>query len=97
MKTGKTLKTFRGHTSYINTAVYSYSESQVLTGSSDGTIKIFSTSTTDCLNTISLSNGGIGIHTRPVIGLLKMGDEFVVCNQSGWIYFVNEEGKVTLY
>ena len=37
---GKLLKEFRGHTSYVNTAVYNATGHRVLTGSSDGTMKV---------------------------------------------------------
>ncbi len=40
IKSGKTLKIFRGHTSYVNEAIYSVDNTKIYTGSSDGTIKV---------------------------------------------------------
>lgn len=40
LKSGKMLKEFRGHTSYINHASFSLDGSQILSSSSDGTVKV---------------------------------------------------------
>jgi WD40 repeat-containing protein SMU1 len=65
MKSGKTIREFRGHKSYVNTACYVLSSSDmittstgtgtgnvvVVTGSSDGTIKLWNSKTSECINT----------------------------------------------
>ena len=51
LKSGKTLKEFRGHTSYVNSATFNKDGSNILTASSDGTIKLWDVRTTDCLLT----------------------------------------------
>lgn len=40
LKSGKTLKEFRGHTSFVNMAVYLPDSPQVLSASSDGSVKV---------------------------------------------------------
>ncbi|CAN0419349.1 unnamed protein product, partial [Discosporangium mesarthrocarpum] len=40
LKSGKMLKEFRGHTSFVNTAVYMQDGAKVITGSADGTVKV---------------------------------------------------------
>jgi WD40 repeat protein len=40
LKSGKMLKEFRGHTSYVNHAIYSGDGSKVVTASTDGTVKV---------------------------------------------------------
>lgn len=40
LKSGKILKEFRGHSSYVNSAVHSGDGTQVVTASSDGTVKV---------------------------------------------------------
>lgn len=40
MKSGKLLKEFRGHTSFVNDAIFSLDGSRVMSGSSDGTTKV---------------------------------------------------------
>jgi len=47
LKSGKTLKEFRGHTSYVNSAVYTQDCSKVITASSDGKIIVFDSRTTE--------------------------------------------------
>ena len=41
LKSGKTLKEFRGHTSFVNGAVYLPDTHNILSCSSDGSIKVF--------------------------------------------------------
>ena len=40
LKSGKTLKEFRGHTSFVNMAVYLPDTHNILSASSDGTVKV---------------------------------------------------------
>lgn len=48
LKSGRTIKEFRGHTSYANCGVYSKDNASVITGSSDGTCKVWDAKTTEC-------------------------------------------------
>ncbi len=41
LRSGKTLKEFRGHASFVNSAHFVQNESQVLTGSADGTVRLW--------------------------------------------------------
>lgn len=50
MKSGRILKELRGHTSYVNCAIW-LDESTVLSGSHDGTVKIWDLHKLECLNT----------------------------------------------
>lgn len=40
MKSGKILKEFRGHSSYVNDAIFTADGSRVITASSDCTVKV---------------------------------------------------------
>ncbi len=40
LKSGKTLKEFRGHSSYVNDAIFTSDGGRVITASSDGTVKV---------------------------------------------------------
>merc|ERR1711972_383444 len=53
LKSGKTLKEYRGHTSYVNSATYSKDNSKVITASSDGHVNVFDAKTTEIINTIT--------------------------------------------
>mmetsp|Transcript_99963 Transcript_99963/g.214102 ORF Transcript_99963/g.214102 Transcript_99963/m.214102 type:complete len:526 (-) Transcript_99963:29-1606(-) len=53
IKSGKTLKEYRGHTSYVNTAIYSRDNAKVVTASSDGFVIVFDAKTTESINKFS--------------------------------------------
>ena len=50
MKSGRILKELRGHTSYVNCAIW-LDESTILSGSHDGTVKLWDLNKLECLNT----------------------------------------------
>jgi WD40 repeat-containing protein SMU1 len=52
LKSGKTLKEFRGHTSFVNSVLFSKDNTRVLSASSDGTVKIWDTKTTSSLYSV---------------------------------------------
>ncbi|CAG8761088.1 27226_t:CDS:2, partial [Racocetra persica] len=59
LKSGKTLKEFRGHSFFVNDAIFSYDMSRVISASSDDTVKILGSKSTSCLHTIT-PHGGQG-------------------------------------
>ena len=83
----------------MNTAVYSKDESAVISGSSDGTVKIWNCATTDCISTLSLVEGEIlpkSVNLRSVHSIipLKSPDNFLISNNSHFLYIVNSRGKL---
>ena len=64
LKSGKTLKEFRGHTSYVNSATFNKDGANILTASSDGTIKLWDVRTTDCL--LTFRPGGYDLYNMLV-------------------------------
>lgn len=40
LKSGKTLKEFRGHISFVNDVVFTVDGHNIISGSSDGTVKV---------------------------------------------------------
>jgi WD40 repeat protein len=53
------LKEFRGHTSFVNNALFICDGEQILSSSSDGTIKIWDVKTTDCIKTLKINPGQV--------------------------------------
>lgn len=49
LKSGKTLKEFRGHTSFVNYAVYSADGSQIVSASSDATVRVWDAKSCECV------------------------------------------------
>ncbi|TPX34054.1 hypothetical protein SmJEL517_g03211 [Synchytrium microbalum] len=100
LKSGKMLKEFRGHTSFVNDAIFNMDGTRVLSGSSDGTIKIWDAKTTECIQSVLLSNGLMAIpgsvtpSVQRIISMPKNPDAFVVCNKSPWIYIISTRGQI---
>ena len=96
LKSGKTLKEFRGHTSYVNNVISSLDGHQLISASSDGTVKLWNTKTTECLNTfksIGASAGG-SVNVNSVHLLPKNPDNIVVCNRTNTVVIMNMQGQV---
>lgn len=61
LKSGKTLKEFRGHTSFVNDAIFTTDAHNIISASSDGTVKVnpltmCCSSDTSCMWTAPLSS-----------------------------------------
>jgi len=70
LKSGRTLKEFRGHSSFVNAAIFNEDQSQVLSASADGTVRVWDYKTCDCLKTIKMNQAGLpvsllGLHLVP--------------------------------
>lgn len=95
LKSGKLLKEFTGHTSFVNDVVYTIDGHHLLSGSSDGTVKLWSTKTCECIHTFQASLGTSSGATVNSIHLLpKNPDHFVVCNRSNTISIMNIQGQI---
>lgn len=105
LKSGKTLKEFRGHTSYVNVAMYTKDGGQsgggMLSASSDGTIKLWDIRTTDCLLTFRPGmmgpSGGPSIRETAVHTLQWVPgnpDQVFVCTRSAEAYIFTLQGQL---
>ncbi|KAI9199278.1 WD40-repeat-containing domain protein [Polychytrium aggregatum] len=100
MKSGRMIKEFRGHTSYVNDAIYSVDETRIITASSDGTVKIWDYRNCECLFTVTLHDGkavSSKVQGASVTKLSQMPqsiDRFVVSNKSGFVYVLSLTGQV---
>eukprot|EP01130_Rhizamoeba_saxonica_P014535 TRINITY_DN6366_c0_g1_i1.p1 TRINITY_DN6366_c0_g1~~TRINITY_DN6366_c0_g1_i1.p1 ORF type:complete len:435 (+),score=86.30 TRINITY_DN6366_c0_g1_i1:240-1544(+) len=93
LKSGKTLKIFTGHTSYVSTAQWIKRGSQIVSCSSDGTVKIWDTKTTTCLRTFNIENHvNTAIHSLSLIPETR--DQILLCNRSNTLYITNLNGEV---
>lgn len=96
LKSGKLLKEFIGHSSFVNDAQFSNDSHHIISASSDGTIKIWNIKTTECMNTFK-SFGGAGtndITVNSIFILPKFNDQFFICNRSNTITLMNMQGQV---
>ena len=91
LKSGKTLKEFRGHTSYVNSVTFTPDGHQVISGSSDGTVKVWNTKTAECQNTFKSLGGATGgdVHINSVHILPRYP---VNCQLSSYSLALQEHG-----
>lgn len=107
IKSGKTLKEYRGHTSYVNSAVYSKDNNKVVTASSDSRVLVFDAKTSEILATLSppppahvsstmqiAVNAAIIAPRLPAIFGGKDDSLIFVCNRSNTIMLMNMAGQV---
>eukprot|EP00602_Paraphysomonas_sp_CaronLab_P007893 CAMPEP_0185035328 /NCGR_PEP_ID=MMETSP1103-20130426/26523_1 /TAXON_ID=36769 /ORGANISM="Paraphysomonas bandaiensis, Strain Caron Lab Isolate" /LENGTH=495 /DNA_ID=CAMNT_0027572357 /DNA_START=80 /DNA_END=1570 /DNA_ORIENTATION=+ len=98
LKSGKTLKEFRGHTSFVNSVIYTKDGSNALSASSDGSIRLWDVRTTECLLNFrpGLSAGSlareIAVHT---IQLMPTNpDHILVCVKGPQAFVMTTQGQV---
>jgi WD40 repeat-containing protein SMU1 len=104
MKSGKKLKEFRGHTSYINQVKFINQDNLIISASSDGSIKIWDFSTTKCINILNYSNldkGYMPLATVSILGLVVLKgkvnsdeEEILVTSKSNTLHLINYKGKI---
>jgi WD40 repeat-containing protein SMU1 len=94
------LKEFRGHTSFVNQAIYCDDYTKIVTGSSDGSVKVWDLKSTTCLRTILLYQGklgSIGIPSPVVMQLaLHPTDKtnVIVADRSPYSYIITLDGRL---
>jgi len=95
LKSGKTLKEFRGHSSFVNDAVFMPDGHHIISASSDGNVKMWNLKTTECVNTFkSLGAGQQDVTVNSVHLLPQNPEHFVVCNRSNTVTIINMQGQI---
>lgn len=93
LKSGKMLKEFRGHTSFVNDITFTADGHNILSASSDGTVKMWNIKTTECTNTFK-SLGASDIPVNSIHILPKNSEHFVVCNKTNTVVIMNMQGQI---
>eukprot|EP01068_Selenidium_serpulae_P008123 Selendium_serpulae@DN4899_c0_g1_i3.p1 len=97
-----TVKQFRGHTSYVNTAIYAAEGTKVVTGSSDGRVKVWDARSTECIHTFTPPPPLHVVNpdtAAPAINSVFLaskssGDIIYVCPTTSVLYLMNLSGHV---
>ena len=98
LKSGKTLKEFRGHSSFVNCALFSKDGNSIFTGSSDGSLKGWDVRTSECLTTFrpgqatGVTGKDFSVHT--IMLLPNNPDHLVVVAKCPNIFIVTTGGQV---
>jgi len=98
LKSGKTLKEFRGHGSYVNAAVYTKDSSHIITVSSDATARIWDVRTTECVLTFrpglmpGTTTRDATLHTIQL--LPNNPDNMIVCSKSPNAFLMTTQGQL---
>nr|CAG4643832.1 EOG090X03M6 [Lepidurus arcticus] len=95
LKSGKTLKEFRGHTSFVNEALFTADGHHIISGSHDGSVKLWSLKTSECVATWkALGGAGIDVTVHSLALVPSNPDQFVVCNKTPNVVVMNMQGQI---
>jgi len=105
LKSGRMLKEFRGHTSYVNSGIYTAdivaATQQIVSGSSDGTVKVWDARSSECMFTFSPHLGtsmvkGVSkeVPVNTVLSMPQNVEQIVVCNRSPTVYILTLKGTL---
>lgn len=97
LKSGKMIKEFRGHTSFVNRAIFIGNGGMVLSVSSDGSLRCWDAKTSICMHQASPNPTG-SAHMVPTLlsiqSVPRRPDVYLVCFQSSCLALINSRGKV---
>ncbi|MES1921356.1 Serine/threonine-protein kinase smu1, partial [Bonamia ostreae] len=91
VRSGKTLKVFRGHKSFVNDVHFANSNN-ILTASSDGTMKLWSIKDSSCVHTINSGDKESAIVS--ICPFPRKNDLFFVCSRSPSVHLIRSNGSV---
>lgn len=95
IRSGKALKEFRGHGSYVNAVAFSRSGEEVVSGSSDGTVRLWDLRTSDCLLTVRPGLPGQQGHDVTVLAAIAVPhtDTYFVVTKSSSAHLLSAQGE----
>ena len=93
LKSGKLLKEMRGHTSYVNSLVFSPEGGRLLSGSSDGTVRVWDAKTCDCTCEFR-PPASQELSVNSVAFMPNNADHVIVCNRSPTLYIMTIGGQL---
>ncbi len=96
LRSGKTIKEFRGHASFVHAAAFAVDGGQVVTGSADGTARVWSMATSDCVATLTPPQSS-ATASAPIIALAvlrRRSDEVLLLPRGPSVFLMTFAGAV---
>jgi WD40 repeat-containing protein SMU1 len=96
LQSGRPLKEFRGHSSFVTRALFSPDNGQVVTASADGSIKVWSTTTSECITTFRPPQA-LSTADAPILAIAFLphhSGEIVVLPRGRSVFVMNLVGHV---
>jgi WD40 repeat-containing protein SMU1 len=96
LKSGKPLKEFRGHKSYVNDVTYSADGTKVISGSADGTVKVWDAKSMDEVMTFRPPTANLNTDVSIVTVSLfpRSTDQILVCPKAPTVFICTLAGKI---
>mmetsp|Transcript_49904 Transcript_49904/g.165237 ORF Transcript_49904/g.165237 Transcript_49904/m.165237 type:complete len:519 (+) Transcript_49904:22-1578(+) len=96
LKSGKSLKEMRGHTSYVNGVDWSADGSRLASASSDGSVRVWDAKSCDCLHSFRPpAPTGAELAVNSATFLPNSSDALLVCNRSAEAFVTSLSGDIT--
>lgn len=97
LRSGRTLKEFRGHRSFVNSVTFSEDCSRVYSGSSDGCVLVFDARSTDVIATWKpYPQSAIDVPVLQLLWMTGVHDQLVVVTRSNEILILNATSGDTI-
>ncbi|KAM8880303.1 WD40 repeat-containing protein SMU1-like isoform 2-T2 [Spinachia spinachia] len=93
LRSGKTLKELKSHSSFVNDAFFTPDGFHIVGASSDGTVKIWNTTSCQCIHTFTSVSRTPDEPVNSVIPLPQNPEHFVICNHSDTVVIMNMSGQ----
>ena len=106
LKSGKTLKVLRGHSSYVNHVTFTADQQHVLSASSDGCVKLWDLGTSSCVRTLQPARAASSFAEIQVISaerlvqnpewvlvVARLDRAFVMTMQGGLVFTLHAENE----
>jgi len=95
IRSGRQLKQFHGHGSYVNKAIYTQDCQRIISCSADGSVKVWNAKSADCLHSFRPNqNPGRDMNVFNVILDPSTADQIFICSESNKIFCAKLDGQV---
>ena len=106
LRSGKTLKVLRGHSSYVNHVTFTADQQHVLSASSDGSVKLWDLATSSCVRTLQPARAAASFAEIQVVSaerlvqnpewllvVARLDRAFVMTMQGGLVFTLHAESE----